>query len=309
MVVPPHTPKSLEALLFEALDKTPDGFAIFDPQDRVIYANQTFADLFCDQTETLVGKTFREASLQTFHSPCGLNIETDDIEAWIEYALSRRRQQPFRSFQTDTTDGRWVQITEQLLEDGHMLVYFTDITQQKANEAELQHLTEKLRHLAQTDGLTGTNNRRHFMSLSQTEVERCRRENQPCSILAIDADHFKQINDRFGHPGGDQVLIDLVKVLEQTMRPYDILGRIGGEEFAILVPGADLELGSSIAERLRQAVANHAFSYQGPAFRVTISVGLAVDDGQQPLQQLFAEADRALYRAKRKGRNQMQSAY
>ncbi len=300
-------PRMLVSLLLEALDKTPDGCAIFSPDDRVVYANSNYAALFSDRPESLVGKTFSQASLQAYQSPDGLNIETTDIDSWIENALSNRRQHHFRSFQTDTKNGRWLQLTEQMLEDGHMLVYFTDITSQKSTELQLQRLTEKLRYHAETDDLTGTNNRRHFMTRSIQELRRCRRENKPSALLAIDIDHFKTINDKFGHPGGDQVLITLVQVLNQILRPYDVLGRIGGEEFAVFIPGADIAMAGLVSERLRLAVEEHPFHYNNQSIDLTISTGLVTDDGVQNLESLFKQADRALYQAKHNGRNQVQA--
>ncbi|MEH6471975.1 MAG: diguanylate cyclase [Halopseudomonas sp.] len=299
---------SLESLLFEALDMTPDGFCMFGPDDRVVFSNHNYAQLFSDTPKQFVGKTFRQASLQTYQSAHGLHIDTDDIDSWIDYALSKRRQQPFRSFQTDTKDGKWLQLTEQLLEDGHMLVYFTDVTAQKAAEAKLLQLTEQLRHHAQTDSLTGTHNRRHFTELSTTELERCYREKRDCAMLAIDVDHFKQINDQLGHPGGDHILSSLVQALNNVMRPYDILGRIGGEEFAVLLPGAHQALAEKIAERLRRTIEQCSFEFQQQPIRVTISVGITIAQAPQDLDQLFAKADQALYLAKRSGRNQVRNA-
>ena len=300
----PSKPSQLESLLLAALDQTADGVGILCPSDRVIYANTRFAEMFSDSPETLVGKTFNQKIIQTYHAPDGLNIETDNIDHWLIYANSKRRQKHFRSFETDTKDGRWVLLNEQLFDDGHMLVYFTDISLQKTTEEQLRLLTERLRHQADTDHLTETNNRRNFLKQAQLQLEHSRRQQTPSALLLLDIDHFKQINDRYGHPGGDQVLIDAVSVFQQVLRPYDTLGRIGGEEFAVFVPDADAKTALQIAERIRIAVKQWPFKYQQHDINITISIGLVNDDGRHDLQTLFKHADKALYRAKDNGRNQ-----
>lgn len=297
-------PSHLESLLVAALDQTADGVGILSPEDRVIYANSRFAEMFSDHPDTLIGKTFNQKIIQTYRAPDGLNIETDNIDDWLVYANSRRRKQQFRSFETDTKDGRWVLFNEQLLNDGHMLVYFTDISQQKATEERLRQLTEQLRHQADTDYLTKTNNRRNFLKQAQLQLEHSRRKKTPCALLLLDIDHFKQINDRYGHPGGDKVLTDMVSIFQNALRPYDILGRIGGEEFAVFVLEADTDTALQIAERIRTAVNQRPFKYQQHNINTTISIGLVNDDGSHDLQTLFKHADKALYQAKDNGRNQ-----
>ncbi|MEH6648443.1 MAG: diguanylate cyclase [Motiliproteus sp.] len=295
-------PSQLESLLLTALDQTADGIGILSPDDQVIYANKHFAALFCDQPDSLIGKTFNQKIIQTHRAPDGLNIETDNIDDWLAYANSKRRKQPFRSIEIDTKDGRWMLLSEQILDDGHMLVYFTDISHQKQDEKQLRQLTNRLQYQADTDELTGTNNRRNFLKQTQLQLEHNRRQQTPCALLLLDIDHFKQINDRYGHPGGDQVLIDMVTVFQQALRSYDILGRIGGEEFAVFVPEADARTALNIAERIRIAVNQWPFEYQQQDINITISIGLVSDDGSHDLQTLFKHADKALYQAKDNGR-------
>lgn len=174
-----------------------------------------------------------------------------------------------------------------------------DITERRALEAEL-------RRLATVDSLTGLANRRHFMELVESEAARARRYRRPLSLLVIDADHFKRINDTHGHPAGDEVLKAFAEVGRATLRRTDTLGRLGGEEFAVLLPETDLDGAQLLAERLRTRLARHTVRYDNRSIVFTISVGGATwspDDGA--VEPLFKRADDALYEAKRTGRNRV----
>ncbi len=177
-----------------------------------------------------------------------------------------------------------------------------DITARKEVEA-------RLRELATTDGLTGIFNRRHFIELGMREYIRAKRYNQNLSLLIFDVDHFKSINDRYGHSTGDQVLGALTDVARGLFREVDVFGRIGGEEFAVLLPETDLAGAAAVGERLRRAVEKGAvFADQG-TIDITISVGVATYNGKMPkdLDTLMKKADTAMYAAKSKGRNRLET--
>lgn len=163
--------------------------------------------------------------------------------------------------------------------------------------------------LATFDALTGALNRRSFMERGSAQLAEAREASRPLSLLMIDADHFKQINDTYRHAGGDAVLRALVLAFQRVVRLDDLIGRLGGEEFAILLPGAGLAAASNTAERLRRAVAELAVESEGAVITASISVGIAVlerEDGS--LEALMARADRALYEAKARGRNRVEAA-
>lgn len=165
-------------------------------------------------------------------------------------------------------------------------------------------LSEQVRHLAITDELTGLFNRRHFFELGFREFERAQRYNRPLSAIMLDIDHFKQVNDRFGHVTGDQVLRAVAQRCQETLRDIDILGRYGGEEFAVLLPETDLDEGFLVAERLRLNVAGAPFSTSQETVQITISLGVARATPRVPdLQTLLEHADAAMYAAKQSGRN------
>jgi diguanylate cyclase (GGDEF)-like protein len=175
---------------------------------------------------------------------------------------------------------------------------------------ERERLLEQARDLANHDDLTGILNRRRFFELTEREFERSRRHYIPLSFLLMDVDHFKNVNDTFGHRVGDRLLKDLAELCKSTLRTNDLVGRIGGEEFAILLPETDLEDAIEVAARLREVVEMlRVTTDEGETdMTITASVGLAqFDHGQlqdvDTFQTLYERADKALYAAKRAGRN------
>ncbi|HEX8404840.1 MAG TPA: sensor domain-containing diguanylate cyclase, partial [Duganella sp.] len=173
---------------------------------------------------------------------------------------------------------------------------------------ERRRMHDELRVLATTDFLTGLPNRREFMTRLAEEQERLQRDIGACTaVLLLDLDHFKRINDEYGHGAGDAVLRQLSALLRQDQRKIDMRGRIGGEEFAILLPGATLGKAAVFADRLRQRIADTPMLLDdGPPLTVTVSIGIAVMGGAQPGgDAALVRADQALYTAKRGGRNRV----
>jgi diguanylate cyclase (GGDEF)-like protein len=165
-------------------------------------------------------------------------------------------------------------------------------------------LTEELQHHATTDALTGLPNRRHLMAAMETEVRRAGRAGRPLSLALLDVDRFKAINDTHGHPVGDEVLRVTAEELLKVTRGGDLLGRFGGEEFAIIMPETNLDQAHLACERLRRAVAERILHYpNGTSGRVTISSGVALLAGGEGCDHLVSRADGALYQAKAGGRN------
>jgi diguanylate cyclase (GGDEF)-like protein len=165
-----------------------------------------------------------------------------------------------------------------------------------------------LRAMAMNDSLTGIFNRRAFMERAEQEYAIARRNKTPLSLLMLDIDHFKHINDEYGHSTGDDVLVDIVRVLAQRLRKQDTLGRYGGEEFCITLPSTDAAGAMNLAETLRSAVEKTPLVGQRKEIFVTISIGVIACHAScatcsVPLKNLFENADAALYQAKRGGRN------
>jgi diguanylate cyclase (GGDEF)-like protein len=160
-------------------------------------------------------------------------------------------------------------------------------------------------HRAATrDFLTGLHNRRYAMTRAEMELARATRKPGPVCVLMLDIDHFKQVNDTHGHDGGDQVLKFFAQLLTRTVRQQDLVARIGGEEFLILLPDTDLPGAQQMANRLLQALRNSTVEYAGQRFDVTCSLGVCAWQGPgESVQDLLIRADRLLYQAKQQGRD------
>jgi len=165
-----------------------------------------------------------------------------------------------------------------------------------------------------TDPLTHIYNRRYLERRLHEEFDRAQRYSTPFSLLLIDIDHFKRINDSYGHQVGDRVLCHLSKQLQKSLRPSDIVARFGGEEFVILAPNTDLEVARGLGERLRQFIERHDLvldpeSSQTPGIKLTVSIGISdSQNGCRTPKELLHQADQALYHAKNQGRNRVAQA-
>jgi two-component system cell cycle response regulator len=174
-------------------------------------------------------------------------------------------------------------------------------------QEQLLEAREALRQEATHDALTGLLNRRAILGVLEIELERASRENLPLAVLMADLDHFKQVNDQWGHQAGDSVLHEGAERMRSSVRVYDSVGRYGGEEFLIVLPGCVAEGATAQAERLRQAFSSQPFSYAGETFPVTVSVGICCRASAPSVNTdtLIREADLCLYAAKEQGRNRI----
>jgi diguanylate cyclase (GGDEF)-like protein len=171
---------------------------------------------------------------------------------------------------------------------------------------ERARLFQEVQSLALTDPLTGLQNRRSLFELGRVEFARAQRMERPFCCIMLDLDHFKQINDRYGHPVGDQVLREFANRCKAAVREIDLIGRYGGEELIVLLPETDWETSIQVAERLRASVANAPIRIADDEITVTVSIGVATkDENTTQLETLIARADQAMYIAKHKGRNRV----
>ena len=195
---------------------------------------------------------------------------------------------------------------ERTLVDGDQLTVGESILKFISQDSVEASYHEEIYQLATHDALTELCNRRHFAELADKEIARAMRHGRPLSLCILDVDLFKPINDRHGHIRGDEVLRQVAAVLRRHARNDDVAARIGGEEFALLLPECTAADAAMLADRLREAVARTMFAPGGEAQRITVSIGVAaLAPHRDSRQALMAAADAALYRAKSEGRNRV----
>lgn len=283
------------AALCAALEQSDVLVGLFDVADALQLANAAYRAEFL--RDAALPMPFSDVLRLGFAGQFGVKIDSGDIEAFLTDILPRRRSCPSRSFQTDTVGGRWLQFTETLLPDGWLLTIATDISALKRHERVIVQAHASAVRASLTDALTGVSNRRHILDLARHWIAERNRSNAPVSIAILDIDFFKQINDAHGHQVGDQVLQEFCNDCHAHLRPNDVIGRIGGEEFMLILPGTSKDLAHAVVERLRTSIR--------PPERTpyTFSAGIAEPHPGEELESVMRRADAALYRAKRSGRN------
>lgn len=289
-------------LVLAGLDASGVAFALFSPEDDLAYGSRAFKALFDVQPGA---RSFADIMRNCHAKGIGPKA-SGSIEAFLEMARRKRRSSPQRTFEIDVNDDRWFLVNETLLPGGWLWHVFTDITMLKSNERVLQLARDAAQRAADTDPLTGLLNRRAAMERLATEIQTAFRESSQLTLTLIDLDHFKSINDRYGHARGDDVLRHFAASGRQQLRGGDIFARIGGEEFLVLMPGAGLKEATNAMERLRRHIARKENRTEISCC-YTMSAGIAEYCGNA-IEDLFERADRALYRAKHLGRDRIECA-
>jgi two-component system cell cycle response regulator len=209
---------------------------------------------------------------------------------------------------TNGTFCNGARVQRQMLAEGDKILLGSTTILKFSYQDKLDEMFQRqMSESALRDGLTKTFNKRYFTERIESEYLYAARHDTPVSLLFLDIDHFKRINDVHGHPAGDAVLVELSKLVSAGLGNEDIFCRYGGEEFAVISRGTETPAAHAIAERLRRAVEEHVFSFDGKTILVTISVGVAraPSPGVGSPAEFVATADEAMYRAKRSGRNQV----
>jgi diguanylate cyclase (GGDEF)-like protein/PAS domain S-box-containing protein len=282
-----------ETMVRTILDAAPSPLIVSRLEDgQVLFINEPAAEMF----ELPLDQALGRQTPDFYERP-------EDRQTVVE-SLSRTGRVDGLAVRLRTLRGRrfWGLVNARLFDlDGAptMMVGFADVSEQKV-------LEEKLRTEATTDALTGLFNRRHFVELAEVELTRAARYGYPISVVMLDLDHFKDINDTYGHAFGDVVLHELAGVLRKHLRRGDVIGRIGGEEFAVLLPQTETTPAVATLERIRGAVETMALNgVAKSARRVTVSIGLVELRPGETLDEVLRRADGALYKAKATGRNRL----
>ena len=301
---------NLELILKNGLDISPDCFGILDQDDVVIYCNDTFASVFGLSKKEAIGQTNKELLRFAWSKKKGIIIETDDFDKWYQNIEDLHHQKLLNQFETDLTDGRWFQMTRMNLPDDYIFLFGSEISDLKKTQISLEQANQQIEVLANTDQLTGINNRRSFNIIAKQEVKRAMRYQQSLSLLLIDLDFFKRINDSYGHEAGDTLLKKFTQLCNEELRESDYFARIGGEEFTVLLPMTRGSDAYAIAERIRTKIATHEFylSVTAPCVKISVSIGVSsLMETDQSIKNLLEQADLALYTAKNNGRNLVMS--
>ncbi len=285
-----------------ALDELEEGVVLLDKDLRTDFMNRAIREIGgLRERRADERPTFAEL-LQEVAANRAYAVPDDQLESFVAQRVEYVRSGNPNPVELRLADGKILRFKCTMLSDGgRMLVY--------ANITDLARNAETLEKLATTDGMTGLYNRRHFLKLAETEWNRFERYGRPLSYLLLDFDFFKSINDRFGHDVGDEVIFHVAALCCQDRRVTDIVARIGGEEFAILLPETPIEAARVVAERLRENVESTPLLRDELELTVTISIGVAeVQPDMTGIVDLMKAADRALYEAKRTGRNRVVQA-
>lgn len=265
-----------------------DGVLVLDLNNRVVDINSEAKKLLASSLDEVIGKPVDEVFSQW----------ADIVETFMDIHQTRVEI----SVENDSSLFLDLQISPLYDKRKNFigrLVVWRDISHLKQIQSDLEKI-------ATQDPLTFVYNRRHFYTLAEVEIERSLRRQSPCSIVLVDIDHFKSINDSHGHKTGDEALIHFSQICRQHLRKADIFARFGGEEFVMLLPEADLTQAWETAERIRKIVEDTTLDIDGRPLKMTASFGVSTfKDSQDTLNHLLQKADKALYAAKEKGRNRV----
>lgn len=292
------TAKQLVALR-AILDDLEYGILVLDQDLRALFINRAFRRIWRIPDELAQSEpTFLHLM---YHGPgvSAYAVSADQLGDYVDRQLKLIRAGEERPLRIRLANGEALQFRCKALPGGGRLLTYGDVS-------ELAQHAEMLERLASIDGMTGLYNRRHFLALAEVEWARFGRYARPLALLMIDIDLFKSVNDRYGHDVGDEVIKAVAGVLKNKKRASDIAGRLGGEEFALLLPEATLDSACIAAERLRRLLADHAVVVEGIRVPVTISIGASNANAKmRGIDELIKQADVALYDAKRSGRNRV----
>ena len=298
MVADPQTSQQAVDTLRSALDEIELGVVLLDSDLRVRFVNRAFLRLYHLTDKAIVsGLDFEGLMRHVVGRRRAMN--TEQFNSYVKTRANEIRaglEEP-RDIRMD--NGHVIRVNCKTLPDGgRMLVY--------ANVTDLVQQADRLKEMATVDGMTGLFNRRHFLALADIEWSRYQRHWRPLSLLMLDIDRFKSINDQFGHDIGDHVIVQIAEICRRYRRKSDLIARFGGEEFLLLLPETEASDAQAAAERLRRQVERSDLSIATHTIAATVSIGVApATPNMRTIVDLIKAADHALYVAKNSGRNRV----
>ncbi|TMO56077.1 sensor domain-containing diguanylate cyclase [Pseudoalteromonas phenolica] len=277
-------------LLSIILDNVEAHVYMKDEDRRFLYVNSKVADLFGLDSKEIIGQKeqdiLSEETAEHFHLSDSKVVLDQQVLRVEETVIDNEQKYHYLSVKVPVT----------MAGKRSLIGFSTDVT-------EIYKLKEEFKRLANTDDLTGIYNRRYFLKEAEKAYSIFKRQNMEVSLLTFDVDYFKKINDRYGHPVGDEVLQNLTAIVACLLRKEDIFARIGGEEFAILLPCTDITSANRVAERVRREVESSLFCGI-QKIQLTVSIGLTEFSSKDTsFDDVFSRVDKALYKAKESGRN------
>jgi diguanylate cyclase (GGDEF)-like protein/PAS domain S-box-containing protein len=283
-----------------AFTAAPIGMAMVGLDGRFLRANKALCELLGYDADEITTLTFQQIT-----HPDDLETDLGHVDQLIAGEIDTYTMEK-RYF---TKEGHliWVLLAASLVRDDegnplHFISQIRDISERK-------RMTERLKELAEHDSVTDLYNRRRFEEELARQVSRCQRYGETACLLVLDVDSFKGVNDRYGHKLGDAALRFVARMLRQRLRAGDVIARIGGDEFAAVLPGASTELAVSVAEELRESIRDTPVGLGSDQTTMTVSIGLQILDENTPSdQEAFVAADKAMYRAKAAGRDMVVAA-
>ncbi|GAB57324.1 sensor domain-containing diguanylate cyclase [Rheinheimera nanhaiensis] len=303
----------LAGLLQPLLSQLNSGVVLLDAELKLVFINQFIARRADLQPEDVKGKSLFEvfsdlpqAWLQRkLHGVLSLQVPAFSSWEQRQYIFKLPHLRPLSSDSAYMAQNcSMLPLTAADTGERYICILVEDATDAYVYQQQLQHSVARLQLANRTDGLTGVFNRSYWQQQLGYEIQRAERYQHPLSLLLFDLDKFKQLNDHYGHLGGDAVLIEVARLVAALLRDTDLLGRYGGEEFGIILPETDLTGAMQVAQRLCSAVAAHRVAFEQQQLLATISLGVTGFTSGLSSDQLIQQADEALYSAKRQGRNQ-----
>lgn len=295
---------ALGGIFCSAIETSDHGFAVLDGDDRFVYCNPTYISMFGLEGLTVMGKRFDEVLADMYEQHIADRWPVPK-EEWLHRVTTQRGSTESPYFEVDTVDGRHLLVSETRCASGEITQHGTDITNVRRVEQSLLDAKSAMQRLALTDELTGLANRSEFLQVLDRELARVSRHGQALSLALVGVDYFQQILDSRGRPAADAVLQHFAGLLHGCLRRTDLAGRIGGEEFAVLLPHTQRQDALAILHRLCDRVSSTNVAAVDDDFSYSFSAGIVTTEARYPVSSdwIIACADKALSQARATGRS------